>query len=161
MTLVAHYSGKRLTLTVPTNAKVGDVVQKAAETLHLKKEDLPLSLLYQGNAMDDSVPLDVSGETTLFLKRCVRVLRASCALRRAGIVALCVLQVALAKMKGITAIHLVKRTSTSKTTTVLRLNNTDEGIINLPDPLLQPPLPPSSTVQEDCLPTAVRVKVWL
>ena len=60
VTLIAHYSGKKLTLTVPTNAKVGDVVEKAAETLHLKREDLPLSLLYQGNAIDDTVPLDVS-----------------------------------------------------------------------------------------------------
>lgn len=53
------YCGKRLSLTVPTTAKVGDVVQKAAETLNLKKEDLPLSLLYQGNPIDDMAPLEV------------------------------------------------------------------------------------------------------
>ena len=60
VTLIANYSGKRLSLTVPTNAKIGDVVQKAVETLGLKKEDLPLSLLYQGNPIDDMTPLDVS-----------------------------------------------------------------------------------------------------
>ena len=60
MTLIAHYSGKRLSLTIPTNAKVGDVVQKAAETLHLKKADLPLSLLYQGVPVDDGVLVEVN-----------------------------------------------------------------------------------------------------
>lgn len=60
VTLLATYCGKRLAVTVPTNAKVGDVVQKAAETLNLRKEDLPLSLLYQGSPIDDMAPLDVS-----------------------------------------------------------------------------------------------------
>lgn len=61
VTLIAHYCGKKLSLTIPTNAKVGDIVQKAVETLHLKKEDLPLSLIYQGTPVDDAVPLEVSG----------------------------------------------------------------------------------------------------
>ena len=60
VTLIANYGGKRLSLTVPTNAKVGDVVQKAVETLNLRREDLPLSLLYQGSPMDDQAPLEVS-----------------------------------------------------------------------------------------------------
>ena len=63
VTLIANYSGKRLCLTVPTNATIGDIVQKAVETLNLKKEDLPLSLLYQGNPIDDMTPLDVSDAT--------------------------------------------------------------------------------------------------
>ena len=60
VTLIAHYSGKKLSLTIPTNAKVGDVVQKAAETLHLKQADLPLTLLYQGIPVDDGVLVEVS-----------------------------------------------------------------------------------------------------
>ena len=69
VTLLATYCGKRLSLTVPTNAKVGDVVQKAVETLNLRKEDLPLSLLYQGNPIDDQAPLDVSQERSDRLAR--------------------------------------------------------------------------------------------
>ena len=60
VTLLATYCGKRLSLTVPTSAKVGDVVHKAVETLNLRKEDLPLSLLYQGDPIDDMAPLEVS-----------------------------------------------------------------------------------------------------
>lgn len=60
VTLIAHYSGKKLSLTIPVKAKVGDIVQKAAETLHLKKEDLPLSLIYQGTPVDDGTPVEVS-----------------------------------------------------------------------------------------------------
>jgi hypothetical protein len=93
VTLLATYCGKRLSLTVPTSVKVGDVAHKAAETLNLRKEDLPLSLLYQGNPIDDMAPLDV----------------------------------ALAKMKGVTAIHLVKRSGTGKGTTAQR--TTAEGLL--------------------------------
>lgn len=60
VTLIAHYCGKKLSLTIPVKAKVGDIVQKAAETLHLKKEDLPLSLIYQGTPVDDGTPVEVS-----------------------------------------------------------------------------------------------------
>jgi hypothetical protein len=94
VTLIATYCGKRLSLTVPTTVKVGDVVHKAVETLNLRKEDLPLSLLYQGDPIDDMAPLEV----------------------------------ALAKMKGVTAIHLVKRSvQTSGKTTVHKSNVTREG----------------------------------
>ncbi|CAI8008617.1 hypothetical protein GBAR_LOCUS5891 [Geodia barretti] len=94
VTLLATYCGKRLSLTVPTSAKVGDVVHKAVETLNLRKEDLPLSLLYQGDPIDDMAPLEV----------------------------------ALAKMKGVTAIHLVKRSvQTSGKTTVHKSNVTREA----------------------------------
>lgn len=72
VTLIANYSGKRLSLTVPTNAKVGDVIQKAVETLNLKREDLPLSLFYQGNPIDDMTPLDVSRTVNTSLVCCPR-----------------------------------------------------------------------------------------
>lgn len=58
--LVAHYNGQRLLLSIPTTAKVGDVVHKAVEKLKLSTQDLPLSLLYQGTPINDDVPLDVS-----------------------------------------------------------------------------------------------------
>ena len=51
VTLLVTYSGQKLNLTIPTNAKVGDVIHKAVEGLKLKKEDLPLSLLYQGSPL--------------------------------------------------------------------------------------------------------------
>ena len=70
VTLLVYYSGKKLAVTVPTTGKVGDVVQKAVETLHLKQEDLPLCLLYQGNAIDDDLPLDVSRVCNLAFVRC-------------------------------------------------------------------------------------------
>ena len=59
VSLIAHYSGKKLHLCIPSNAKVGDIVQKAVESLNLKEKDLPLSLLYQGTPVDDTVPVDV------------------------------------------------------------------------------------------------------
>ena len=87
VTLLATYCGKRLSLTVPTKVKVADVVQKAAETLNLKSEDLPLSLLYQGSPIDDTAPLDVSLSPFLqpasLARRCVE-LRVAFARRVAG-----------------------------------------------------------------------------
>ena len=119
VTLLATYCGKRLSLTVPTNAKVGEVVQKAAETLNLRREDLPLSLLYQGAPIDDMAPLDVSRgcrEPTLqpltTLTQCF-VTRAT--LREVKCQFVLLPQVAMAKMKGVTAIHLVKRSASGKT----------------------------------------------
>ena len=60
VTLQVAYRGKRLLVTVPTNAKVGDIVGKAIENLGLKGEDLPLSLLYQGSPLPDDMSVDVS-----------------------------------------------------------------------------------------------------
>ena len=60
VTLLVTYSGQKLNLTIPTNAKVGDVIHKAVEGLKLKKEDLPLSLLYQGSPLPDDAPVEVS-----------------------------------------------------------------------------------------------------
>ena len=60
VTFLVTYSGQKLSVTIPTNAKVGDVVGKAIETLGLKREDLPLSLLYRGSPLPDDAPVDVS-----------------------------------------------------------------------------------------------------
>ena len=60
VTLWVAYRGKRLVVTVPTNAKVGDIVGMAKANLGLKGQDLPLSLLYQGSPLPDDMPVDVS-----------------------------------------------------------------------------------------------------
>lgn len=59
MILTVSFEGNRLTLSIPKNIKVYEVVQKAAEAFKVKPEGL--GFLYQGLTVPEELSVEVCG----------------------------------------------------------------------------------------------------